>query len=246
MAFQFKRDRGDNITLILAGDIDLEVTPDIKTQLSSQLEDAASLTIDASNISYLDSSGVSILVIAMQNSKQKQIVFSISNMSDEAMRVLQLAKLDKILPIKATSGPAQLVDIDVFSKTGEADSALASQVARSAEPEDLPAAASDDHDLIAALANGDMAAGDAADSGMTVDATDDGQTVNYTQPIEPSEATKSGSSDASRAVPEDTEPQVEPASDIEKAVEAPRVEQPAPDKNSEGGGGGGFTPGTFG
>ena len=30
MAFQFKRDRGDNITLILAGDIDLEVTPEIK------------------------------------------------------------------------------------------------------------------------------------------------------------------------------------------------------------------------
>ena len=26
MAFQFKRDRGDNITLLLAGDIDLEVT----------------------------------------------------------------------------------------------------------------------------------------------------------------------------------------------------------------------------
>ena len=70
MAFQFKRDRGDHITLILAGDIDLEVTPTIKKQLSSQLDDATSLTIDASNISYLDSSGVSILVIAMQSSKQ--------------------------------------------------------------------------------------------------------------------------------------------------------------------------------
>jgi|GEM_PF-299652 len=246
MAFQFKRDRGDNITLILAGDIDLEVTPAIKKQLSSQLDDAASLTIDASNISYLDSSGVSILVIAMQSSKQKQIVFSVSNISDEAMRVLQLAKLDKILPIKATSGPAQLVDIDVFSKTGEADSALASQVARPTEPADLPAAASDDDDLIAALASGDMAAGDAADSDMTVDATDNGQSVNDTQSIEPSEAAKLGSSDASDAVPEDAEPSVEPASNTEKPAEAPRTKQLASDKNSEGGGGGGFTPGTFG
>ena len=238
MAFQFKRDRGDNITLILAGDIDLEVTPEIKTQLSSQLEDAASLTIDASNISYLDSSGVSILVIAMQNSKQKQIVFSISNMSDEAMRVLQLAKLDKILPIKATSGPAQLVDIDVFSKTGEADSALASQVAKPAEPEDSPASTSNDDDLIAALASGDMAGGD-----MTGDATDDGQTVDDTPPIAPSETAKS---DASGATPEAAEAAVEPASDTEKPPEAPRAVPPAPDKNSEGGGGGGFTPGTFG
>ena len=238
MAFQFKRDRGDNITLILAGDIDLEVTPEIKTQLSSQLEDAASLTIDASNISYLDSSGVSILVIAMQNSKQKQIIFSISNMSDEAMRVLQLAKLDKILPIKATSGPAQLVDIDVFSKTGEADSALASQVAKPAEPEDSPATTSNDDDLIAALASGDMASGD-----MTVDATDDGQTVDDTPPIAPSETAKS---DASGAAPETAEAAVETASDTEKPAEAPHAEPPAPDKNSEGGGGGGFTPGTFG
>ena len=243
MAFQFKRDRGDNITLILAGDIDLEVTPEIKTQLSSQLEDAASLTIDASNISYLDSSGVSILVIAMQNSKQKQIIFSISNMSDEAMRVLQLAKLDKILPIKATSGPAQLVDIDVFSKTGEADSALASQVAKPAEPEDSPATTSNDDDLIAALASGDMASGDMAGGDMTVDATDDGQTVDDTPPIAPSETAKS---DASGAAPETAEAAVEPASDTEKPAEAPHAEPPAPDKNSEGGGGGGFTPGTFG
>ena len=243
MAFQFKRDRGDNITLILAGDIDLEVTPEIKTQLSSQLEDAASLTIDASNISYLDSSGVSILVIAMQNSKQKQIIFSISNMSDEAMRVLQLAKLDKILPIKATSGPAQLVDIDVFSKTGEADSALASQVAKPAEPEDSPATTSNDDDLIAALASGDMASGDMAGGDMTVDATDDGQTVDDTPPIAPSETAKS---DASGAAPEAAEAAVETASDTEKPAEAPHAEPPAPDKNSEGGGGGGFTPGTFG
>ena len=243
MAFQFKRDRGDNITLILAGDIDLEVTPEIKTQLSSQLEDAASLTIDASNISYLDSSGVSILVIAMQNSKQKQIIFSISNMSDEAMRVLQLAKLDKILPIKATSGPAQLVDIDVFSKTGEADSALASQVAKPAELEDSPATTSNDDDLIAALASGDMAGGNVAGGDMTVDATDDGQTVDDTPPIAPSETAKS---DASGAAPETAEAAVETASDTEKPAEAPHAEPPAPDKNSEGGGGGGFTPGTFG
>ena len=253
MAFQFKRDRGDNITLILAGDIDLEVTPEIKTQLSSQLEDAASLTIDASNISYLDSSGVSILVIAMQNSKQKQIVFSISNISDEAMRVLQLAKLEKILPIKATSGPAQLVDIDVFSKTGEADSALASQVAKPAEPEDSPATTSNDDDLIAALASGDMAVGDVASGDMTVGATDDGQTddgqtddgqtVDDTPSIAPSERAKS---DASGATPEAAEAVVEPASDTEKLAEAQGAKPPAPDKNSEGGGGGGFTPGTFG
>tara|TARA_B100000925_G_C22002140_1_gene471838 strand:+ start:128 stop:859 length:732 start_codon:yes stop_codon:yes gene_type:complete len=243
MAFQFKRDRGDNITLLLAGDIDLEVTPEIKTQLSSQLDDAASLTIDASNISYLDSSGVSILVIAMQNSKQKQIVFSISNISDEAMRVLTLAKLDKILPIKAVSGPAQLVDIDVFSKTGEADSALASQVAKPAEPGDFSAATSDDNDLIAALASGEMAGDEVATSDLTVDADDGGQTVEETPNIEPIETAEP---DASNPAPTAVEPPVETPGDGEKQVEASSTVTPAPPKNTEGNGGGGFTPGTFG
>ena len=243
MAFQFKRDRGDNITLLLAGDIDLEVTPEIKSQLSSQLDDAASLTIDASNISYLDSSGVSILVIAMQNSKQKQIVFSISNISDEAMRVLSLAKLDKILPIEAVSGPAQLVDIDVFSKTGEADSALASQVAKPAEPEDFSAATSDDDDLIAALASGEMAGDDVANSELTVDANDGGQTVEETPNIEPVETEEPDASNPASTV---VEPPVETPGDAEKQVEASSTVTPAPHKNTEGNGGGGFTPGTFG
>ncbi|HCL49335.1 MAG TPA: hypothetical protein DHW86_07450, partial [Rhodobiaceae bacterium] len=169
MAFQFKRDRGENITLQLAGDIDLEVTPEIKNLIASQTEDAASLTIDAKNISYLDSSGVSILIIAMQSCKQKKIKFNISSISEEAMRVLQLAKLDKILPIEAVSGPADLVDVDVFSKTGDADTAIASEISTpKSDPRDAPepaaaepssATPSADDDLIAAIASGDMGAG---------------------------------------------------------------------------------------
>ena len=115
MAFQFKRDKNETIYLTIAGDIDLEVTPDIKSQLVGKLVGARGLTIDAANVSYLDSSGVSILIIAMQSCKQMGIALTIAKISDEAVRVLQLAKLDKILPIEAITGPSQLVGVDVFS-----------------------------------------------------------------------------------------------------------------------------------
>jgi anti-sigma B factor antagonist len=249
MAFQFKRDRGDNITLTLAGDIDLEVTPEIKTQLVSQIEDAATLTIDAANISYLDSSGVSILVIAMQSCKQKQITFSISNMSDEAMRVLQLAKLDKILPVKAVSGPAQLVDVDVFSKTGEADSALASQLVSGGADEPTPSAASGDDDLIAALASGDMAGGDMAGSDMTTDSATETNADNQEENAA-SEAADSAMAEPTVEAPVEAavEPTPEPAPKAAPEPEAPSAAPTTPSSGSDeqGGGGGGFTPGTFG
>ena len=146
MAFQFKRDRNNSIDLIIAGDIDLEVTPDIKTQLAGQLDGARGLTIDAANVSYLDSSGVSILIIAMQSCKQMGIPLSIAKISEEAVRVLQLAKLDKILPIESITGPSQLVGVDVFSPADADDNAIADAVS-----EDAGSQASSDEDLIAEL-----------------------------------------------------------------------------------------------
>jgi anti-anti-sigma factor len=146
MAFQFKRDKNETISLTIAGDIDLEVTPDIKSQLVGQLVGARGLTIDAANVSYLDSSGVSILIIAMQSCKQMGIALTIAKISDEAVRVLQLAKLDKILPIEAITGPSQLVGVDVFSPASGSDTQIADAVAQGAMGQ-----ASSDADLIAEL-----------------------------------------------------------------------------------------------
>ena len=146
MAFQFKRDKNEIIYLTIAGDIDLEVTPDIKSQLVGKLVGARGLTIDAANVSYLDSSGVSILIIAMQSCKQMGIALTIAKISDEAVRVLQLAKLDKILPIEAITGPSQLVGVDVFSPASGSDTQIADAVAQGAMGQ-----ASSDADLIAEL-----------------------------------------------------------------------------------------------
>ena len=230
MAFQFKRDRSENLTLTLAGDIDLEVTPDIKSQLSSQLADAASLTIDAASVSYLDSSGVSILVIAMQSCKQKQINLAVSKVSEEAVRVLQLAKLDKILPIGEITGPAHLVDVDVFSDVGSQDSEIAQEVNTADAPHS-------DDDLIAALSSGNMA----GDTGT---------------PAPPAEITMTPEPEA--APQTDAQPEPEPETTQQPAPPEPApqqsqepAQQPAADPTEPSpsgggdGGGGSFTPGTF-
>ena len=252
MAFQFKRDRSENLTLTLAGDIDLEVTPDIKAQLTSQLADAASLTIDASSVSYLDSSGVSILVIAMQSCKQKQINLSVSRVSEEAVRVLQLAKLDKILPIGEISGPAHLVDVDVFSEVGSGDSEIAAEV----EASEADAPHSDD-DLIAALSSGDMG-GDMGGDMSSAPSADSAQTAQPTQDSAADVAPADISMTPEPETPQPAaQPAAEPAPQVTPQVTPEAAPQPAPAQPSQpsgsddeagsgGSGGGSFTPGTFG
>ena len=137
MTFQLKRDRNSIINLKLVGDIDLEVTPEIKTRLNNQLEDAVGLHIDARNVSYIDSSGVSILIIAMHMCKKNNIELQITAISDEVHKVLKLARLDKLLPLGAVTGPAQIVDVDVFTKVSPNDAELAGDL-------DMKAALSDD------------------------------------------------------------------------------------------------------
>ena len=232
MAFQFKRDRSQNLELVLAGDIDLEVTPDIKTQLVSQLDDANSLTINGKSISYLDSSGVSILVISMQTCKQRQLQFTISEISEEAFRVLELAKLDKILPIQNMTGPAQLVDVDAFSGVSGADDTLASELSGNDMTEDaaMPMDSASDADLIAALSK---------DASTPVEA-EPAEEVSIEMTPDPAPAAE--------PAPVLETPAPEPAA---PATPAPAAPAGGDDDGSSGGtggtggGGGSFTPGTF-
>ncbi len=165
VAYQFKRDKKSILNLELVGDIDLEITPNLKNQLISQLEDARGLVIDARNVSYIDSSGVSVLIIALQSCKTNQIPLQIVAISDNVMKVLQLAKLDKLLPIKEVTGPAQIADVDVFTKVGAQDAELTRDLSDILDKntsdtddadltEDAFVADENDTDLIEALADG--------------------------------------------------------------------------------------------
>ncbi len=124
MPFSFKKS-DTKLTLTLAGDIDLEITPDLKQQLIGELEDATALDIDGRNVTYIDSSGVSILVIAMQNCNKAGLELTISTVSDQLMRVLQLAHLDNLLPIGEQTGMAEVTQEDVFPSAGMKDSDIA-------------------------------------------------------------------------------------------------------------------------
>lgn len=96
---------GDQATLILSGEVDLQTTADLKNEIS-ELAGILSLDIIASSVSYIDSSGVAVLLMTRQHCLASNIELTISMVSEPVFRVLEIAKLDKLLPI------GQVVEID--------------------------------------------------------------------------------------------------------------------------------------
>jgi anti-sigma B factor antagonist len=89
----------DNVAkLALSGDIDLQVSGDIKAEIE-RLSDVSRLEIDASEVSYIDSSGVAVLILARQYCARNNMILALPSISDAVHRVLQIAKLDVMLPI---------------------------------------------------------------------------------------------------------------------------------------------------
>ena len=97
-----RRRSGD---LILSGEVDLQTTADLKNEIS-ELSGISALDIIASSVSYIDSSGVAVLLMTRQHCLASNIELTISMVSEPVFRVLEIAKLDKLLPI------GQVVEID--------------------------------------------------------------------------------------------------------------------------------------
>lgn len=96
---------GDKASLVLSGDVDLQTTADLKNEIS-ELSGISALDIVASSVTYIDSSGVAVLLMTRQHCLASHIELSISAVSEPVFRVLEIAKLDKLLPI------GQVVEID--------------------------------------------------------------------------------------------------------------------------------------
>jgi anti-sigma B factor antagonist len=93
------REDGDRLIVSFRGDLDLESSPEARRVLLDCVARAKSLLVDLSAVPYLDSSGVASLVEAYQISRSQGTSFGLASVSPRALRVLQLARLDKVFSI---------------------------------------------------------------------------------------------------------------------------------------------------
>jgi anti-sigma B factor antagonist len=91
----------DRATVALAGDIDLSCSQAVRTALLAQLRAGHAVSVRMQAVSYIDSSGVASLVEAYQLARKLGLGFELVEVSEAAMSVLRLARLDRVFPITA-------------------------------------------------------------------------------------------------------------------------------------------------
>jgi anti-sigma B factor antagonist len=97
---QYRIDHKGPFTIILlSGDVDLQYSPEAREQILKYLNTSHHVMVDLSEVNYIDSSGVASLVEGYQVAKSKNLQFGLLGVSETAMQVLQLARLDQVFPI---------------------------------------------------------------------------------------------------------------------------------------------------
>lgn len=86
-------------TVFLEGEIDLDKSPVARSILLSSVKEHACTTVDMSGVEYIDSSGVATLVESLQQARSRKVEFQLTSVSSAAMKVLALARLDKVFTI---------------------------------------------------------------------------------------------------------------------------------------------------
>lgn len=83
----------------LAGNIDLEHSPGIRKTLLNAVAARINVFVDLSEVTYIDSSGIACLVEALQTARNHGANLGLVAVSRQAMRVLELARLDMVFSI---------------------------------------------------------------------------------------------------------------------------------------------------
>jgi anti-sigma B factor antagonist len=78
------------------GAIDLHVSPELRASLRAIIDEKPKrLVVDLSRVPYVDSSGIAVLIGAMQSLDLEGGVFLLAGAQETVMTILESAKLDK-------------------------------------------------------------------------------------------------------------------------------------------------------
>lgn len=99
-------EHGDALVVALDGEVDLSRAPEVRGLLLDCVARGRDVLVDLSRVSYIDSSGIASLVEALQLAGRNAVRLALVAVSAEALRVFELARLDRVFTIYPDLGAA--------------------------------------------------------------------------------------------------------------------------------------------
>ena len=98
--------------------IDSVLAPSLKADLITyEVEGAKNIILDLHNVKFMDSSGLSAMLVGNRTFREKNSTFVICNVSDHIKKILKISKLDTVLDILPTRQEAiDSIQLDEIEK----------------------------------------------------------------------------------------------------------------------------------
>lgn len=90
---------GELALVRVRGEVDLSWSQGVRRTVLDALGRARAVTVDLSEVAYIDSSGIAALVEGFQQARGRQQKFTLLKASDAVLSVLRLARLDRVFPL---------------------------------------------------------------------------------------------------------------------------------------------------
>ena len=93
-------EEGNVATVHLDGEIDMDVTEKAKEAIFPHIDAGKEVHLNLSNVQYMDSSGISVLIESHQKALEKNTKVIIKEVSKSVLKVIMMAKLEQILNLE--------------------------------------------------------------------------------------------------------------------------------------------------
>jgi anti-sigma B factor antagonist len=97
---EMARKNSNDHVLPLEGEIDLHVSPRISASLGAMIDEKPEqVVVDLSKVSYIDSSGLAVLIEGMQNVEAYGGKFALVGLQENVRPIFEIARLDQVFRI---------------------------------------------------------------------------------------------------------------------------------------------------
>lgn len=99
---------GAKCTIALGGEVDVYTSPKLKQELADAVDSGCvHIVVDLENLSFIDSSGLGVLVSALRRVKEQGGTLRLVCTKDGTLKIFRITGLDKVFPLFTSVAEAQ-------------------------------------------------------------------------------------------------------------------------------------------